>query len=242
VHTITVDGMQRTYRLYRPAGLAPQAPLVVVLHAAFANLINVEQTSRFDRQADAGRFAVTYPEGIGKTWNAHGCCGSAFNDGIDDVGFITAMVEEIPGVDRRRVYATGYSNGGVMAYTLACTTDLFAAIGPMAATQFDRCTDPKPTSVMHIHGLADDVVRFNGTPKSDLIQTEGPPVPDVIAFWRRVDSCAPPVVTDNGPLTISGAKCPDNREVVLVTLDDLGHQWPDGAAARLWQFFERHPG
>ena len=56
---------------------------------------------------------------------------------------------------RTRRYATGISNGGMLAYALACNTGTFAAIGPDSATQLDKCAAPHPTSVMHIHGTAD---------------------------------------------------------------------------------------
>jgi polyhydroxybutyrate depolymerase len=241
VHTISVGGMQRTYRLYTPPNLPPNAPLVVVMHGALANTINAETTSGFDQRARIGKFLVAYPDGIDKTWNAYGCCGDATKKNIDDVAFITAVVNDIPGINRQRVYATGLSNGAMMAYTMACRTDLFAAIGVVAATMFDPCPDPRPTSVMHIQGLADNLVKFNGTPKGDTATVDGPPIPDVNAFWRRVDDCAPPEVSKNETVTITAAKCPDNREVVLVTVDDLGHEWPDNAAAAFWKFFERHP-
>lgn len=57
-------------------------------------------------------------------------------------------------------------------------------------------------------------------------------------FWRRVDSCAPPVVTEVGSRTTSIAECPDNREVVLIAINDLGHEWPGGIQAELWKFFD----
>ena len=80
------------------------------------------------------------------------------DSGVDDVAFITAMVERLKRalpIDDRRVYAAGMSNGGVLAYALACRTSLFAAIGVVAGTQVGRCEDPRPTSVIHVHGLAD---------------------------------------------------------------------------------------
>ena len=61
-------------------------------------------------------------------------------------------------IDSSRVYATGISNGGIMSYTLACNTGVFAVIVPDAATQLDLCRSPRPTSVMHIHGTADPLV------------------------------------------------------------------------------------
>ena len=116
---------------------------------------------------------------IDKTWNAYGCCGDATKKNIDDVAFVTAVVNDIPGVDRQREYATGLSNGAMLAHTMACRTDLFAVIGVVAATMFDPCPDPRPTSVMHIQGMADNLVKFNGTPKGDTATVDGPPIPDV---------------------------------------------------------------
>jgi polyhydroxybutyrate depolymerase len=55
-------------------------------------------------------------------------------------------------VNPSRVYATGISNGGIMAYTLACHTTIFATIGPDSATELGSCPAPAPISVIHIHG------------------------------------------------------------------------------------------
>lgn len=69
---------------------------------------------------------------------AFSCCGVPGQAGADDIGFITAMVAAIGhaiGVNGQRAYATGVSNGGILAYDLACHTTTFAAIGPDSATQ-----------------------------------------------------------------------------------------------------------
>ena len=113
--------------------------------------------------ADSAKFVVAYPDGIGRSWNGHGCCGKAMRDNIDDVGFITAMVGQISAdlpIDKSRVYAAGISNGGIMSYALACNTGIFAAIGPDSATMLDACSAPHPTSVIHIHGTADKLVPY----------------------------------------------------------------------------------
>ncbi|MDT5013236.1 MAG: polyhydroxybutyrate depolymerase [Mycobacterium sp.] len=239
-HTFSYGGTDRSYRLYQPEGLAKQSPLVVVLHALGANTVNAEQSMGWDKQADQGRFAVVYPEGIGWTWNANGCCGEAGQKGTDDVGFITAVIDRVPDIDRSRIYVTGFSNGGLMAYTLACTTDIFAAIGPVAATQVDPCRSPHPTSVMAYHNLDDPTVRFGGTPKGGPFLVDGPPVAEVIERWRRIDECGPPVETVVGPRTTSTAMCADNREVALITNADGGHAWPKNFETGLWKFFARH--
>ena len=109
---------------------------------------------------------VAYPDGVGRAWNVNGggCCGRPQREGVDDVAFITAAVADIAQHRHQpcAVYVTGMSNGGIMSYTLACTTDIFAAIGPVAAIQLNPCRSARPTSVMHIHGTADRLVPYGG--------------------------------------------------------------------------------
>lgn len=244
LHTITVGGLDRSYRVYKPAGLPASAPLVVMLHGGFGSGRQAETAYGWDQLADSAKFAVAYPDGIGRAWNTGGgCCGRPGRDGVDDVGFITATVGEIGkavGTDPARVYVTGISNGGIMAYTLACHTGIFAAIGPDAATQLDPCPSPHPTSVLHIHGTGDDNIRYDGGRGAGVAHIDGPPVRQLNAFWRNVDHCAPPTTSTEGKLTKSTAACPDNRSVVLITVDGGGHQWPPFATQTLWGFFTGH--
>ena len=145
--------------MYRPASLPAAAPLVVMLHGGFGSASQAEKSYGWDAEADQGHFVVAYPDGLNRAWNTGGgCCGTPGRTGVDDIGFITAMVaaieRQVP-VDAGRVYATGISNGGIMAYTLACRTSVFAAIGPDSATELGSCPAPRPLSVIHIHGTAD---------------------------------------------------------------------------------------
>jgi polyhydroxybutyrate depolymerase len=256
VHTMPFGGLDRSYRIHKPAGLAAAAPLVVMLHGAFGDAEQAENSYGWDALADSAKFVVAYPDGIGQTWNAHGCCGKAERENIDDVGFITTMVGEIEAalpIDKSRVYLTGISNGGIMSYALACNSGIFAAIGPDAATMLDACTAPHPTSVIHIHGTADRLVPYNGGQGASTVN--GPSIPDVNAFWRNVDRCGPPAVTVKAPATTSTAACADHRSVELITIEGGRHQWPGGttflerfgpahalnATQTIWQFFTAHP-
>jgi polyhydroxybutyrate depolymerase len=244
VHTMSFGGLDRAYRMYIPHGVSAPAPLVVMLHGGFGSAEQAERAYGWDQLADDAKVVVAYPEGIGRAWNTNGgCCGRPGREGIDDVGFINAVVDDIGNnvnVDRARVYATGISNGGMMAYALACNTDTFAAIGPDAATQLDACAAPRPTSVMHIHGTGDRLVRYDGAPGAGVAHIDGPPVAELNTFWRNANRCAPPAITTDGAVTTSTADCPDRRSVVLVTVDDGGHEWPPFATQVLWQFFAAH--
>jgi len=264
-HAITVAGVSRTFRVYRPAVLPAAAPLVVMLHGGFGTGAQAERSYHWDAQADRSHFVVAYPDGLDRAWNTGGgCCGVPGRTGTDDIGFITATVSAIEHalpVSPRRVYATGISNGGIMAYTLACRTTIFAAIGPDSATELGSCRAPAPISVIHIHGTADHNIPYDGGPGDGVGHIDGPAVPALNASWRRIDRCAGPAVKIIGMVTTSTARCPAGRTVELITIAGAGHQWPgavpDPLAQRLlhldppstalnatqviWRFFAAHP-
>jgi polyhydroxybutyrate depolymerase len=236
----------------------------VFLHGGFGSGDQAEKWYHWDAQADAHHFVVAYPDGLGRAWNAGGgCCGSPGASGIDDIAFITAVVHAVESavpIDARHVYATGISNGGMLAYHLACTTTLFAAIGPDSATQLGACPHPSPVSIIHIHGTADATIRYDGGPGGGIAHIDGPPVPDLVASWRRIDGCPAPTTAAIGAVTTSTSNCPGGRTVELITIDGAGHQWPGSirdqaierllhldppssaldATSAIWQFFARH--
>ncbi|OBJ60724.1 PHB depolymerase family esterase [Mycobacterium sp. 1423905.2] len=247
MHTIKVGGAERTYRLYQPEGLPATAPLVVMLHGGFGSARQAENSYDWDDVADAEKFVVAYPDGLHRAWNTNGggCCGRSARDGVDDIAFISAAVADVEKnvrIDPARIYATGMSNGAIMAYTMACHTALFAAIGPVSGTQLDPCRTPRPTSVMHIHGTGDPMVPYSGGSGTGVARINGPPVEQLNAFWRNVDHCTAPSASASGSITTSAADCAQRRSVVLVTVGDGGHEWPSMATEMLWQFFAQHPG
>jgi polyhydroxybutyrate depolymerase len=229
-HVLELGGYTRTFHLYRPPALLVPAPFVVMLHGGFGSGLQAERSYGWDAAADAGRFVVAYPDGFGRAWNSGGgCCGQPAARGIDDVAFIAEMVEamgrRIP-IDRRRIYATGISNGGMMTYALACNTAIFAAIGPVAATQLGNCRSPRPLSIVHVHGTADTRIPYAGGQGSGAARIDGPAVQTVIERWRQIDGCGPQSVTQHGVVTKSVATSPRGLGVELVTIFGAGHQWP----------------
>ena len=267
--------MERTYRTYRPESVTDTAsvPLVVMLHGALGSGKQAEAAYNWNKEADKRGFIVAYPDGYRHTWAvSDNCCGPSVKAGIDDVAFIRQMISEISDmatIDSRRIYATGISNGGALAYRLVCNTDLFAAIGPDSTTLLGDCPSPHPTSVIHIHGLADQTFPYNGGPgkrnqagESSTINTSGPAIPDLIASWQKIDSCGLPRTTVSGLVTQTEATCPGGRAVTLITIDGAGHQWPGAvqnehaderlikldppstaldATNVIWDFFSQHP-
>ncbi len=236
-------GLTRTFHLYRPDGLTGAAPLVVMLHGGYGDGAQAERAYHWDAEADTGHFLVAYPDGVDRAWNAGSCCGRPQRANIDDVGFLTAMVssveQQLP-IDTTRVYVTGMSNGAMMALRLGCQTNLFAAIAPVAGTLLTDCSQAQPTSVLQIHGTADDRVPYNGGPGKALSATgapnvDGPSVESVNATWRAINGCPAPTSTTNGDVTTQIADCPDGRTVELITIAGAGHQWPGGVPSPLAQ-------
>lgn len=277
VLTLTVQGLERTARLYRPTGTrgSTDIPLVVMLHGALGSGRQAERSYEWNAMADQGGFVIAYPDGQNRAWTvSDGCCGPPARDGVDDVAFITALVSEISArtpVDPARVYATGISNGGMLAYRLACDTSLFAAIGPVVATQLGACPEPHPTSIIHIHGTADQTVPYDGGPGrlEDIpswlgpVELDGPPIPELVTQWRMVNDCGEPARSTAGQVVTSTATCPHGRAVQLITVKGAGHQWPGAsgpgrraerrlgldppapapdATETIWRFFAEHPG
>jgi polyhydroxybutyrate depolymerase len=243
--TIEWAGASRTFNLYRPQGLTGAVPLVVMLHGGFGDGAQAERAYHWDTEADNGHFLVAYPDGLNRAWNAGTCCGNPQRTNVDDVGFITAMVaavkQQIP-IDSARVYATGMSNGAMMSLRLACETDAFAAIAPVAGTLLTDCSRARPTSVLQIHGTADDRVPYDGGPgKAFAIngspRVDGPSVPAVNATWRGIDACGPPTSTTAGDVTTQTAACADGRTVELISVAGAGHQWPGGTPSPLLERF-----
>ncbi len=178
--------------------------------------------------------------------------------------FITAVVTSVSGglpIDPERVYATGISNGAMMSYRLACESTTFAAIAPVAGTLLGTCRDQKETSVLNIHGLADNSVPFDGSPGNGPAKVDGLDIPSAVGIWQAVNQCAPASVETVGVVTTLRATCAEGRAVVLITIAGAGHQWPGGpdrtrvqravgldppshaldATDSIWQFFAAHP-
>jgi polyhydroxybutyrate depolymerase len=178
--TMTVGGLKRTYRTYVPRGLANGAPLVVVMHGAGENgaRIRIETGYGFERLADEHGFAVVYPNAYEGYWDVCTVVGDVSADGrsIDDVGFLTGMVDKLVseiGVDPERVFAAGSSRGGFIAFRLALEApSRFRAVAAVSANvpapENFKCkpagqgTSSVTSSVMIMNGTEDPLVPFDG--------------------------------------------------------------------------------
>jgi polyhydroxybutyrate depolymerase len=253
------DGVERAYRVVLPAVVPNGAlPLVIALHGGLQSVEGLARMSDLDGEAARSGFVVAYPEGLQRTWNAGRCCGPAMNADVDDVGFVMAVVDrsiDRDGVDPERVYATGISNGGMLAYRLATEqAPRFAGIAPIAASMLNDGAPAAPVSVLHIHGTRDRMVPFTGgIGERSLTRVTNPPVREVVDRWRTFAGAnGSPRVEHYPPATIETWTAPDGTEVALCAIERGGHIWPGphtrlrsvasafDATAFMCRFFDRH--
>jgi polyhydroxybutyrate depolymerase len=172
---IAVKGMQRTFLAYAPRNLKANAPLLFVFHGSGGDGAGMREVTgnEFDALADANGFLVVYPDGYQTTWND---CRKASPQparrlNIDDESFIEAMIAKETAdhaIDRKRVFAAGWSNGGQLAYRLAMERPTqFAAVAAISASvptaENLACTPLNaPMPVMIVNGTADPINPFGG--------------------------------------------------------------------------------
>jgi polyhydroxybutyrate depolymerase len=256
--SIAHNALRRSYLVHVPPQATSGQPLPVVInfHGGGGNARVHKSYTRMDAASDRDGYLAVYPNGSGGigdrflTWNAGLCCGLAVASGVDDVSFTLAVLEDlarrIP-LDRARVYATGLSNGAMMAYRLAVESSrrIAAIAGVAGAMSLQRFAPSSTMPVMHIHSVDDGRALYGGG--------LGPAFPfaDTRAFHHSVDSTLGKWVTHNGcsaeprvEATVNGApgspdaghtairyihdSCRDGAEVVLWKLTGAGHVWPGG--------------
>ncbi|TDD79371.1 hypothetical protein E1293_23525 [Actinomadura darangshiensis] len=247
-HTIAMGDWDRPYLLHVPPGHPPgkPLPLIVALHGGLNDAEYVRKQSGLDEVADGEGYAVAYPNGFLGTWNAGACCSFARWTGIDDMGFLDKLIDTLveEGVaDPRRVFMTGFSNGGGMAYRYACErSGRLAGIAVVSGALAIGCTPEKPVSVLAFHGTWDPSVPYTGGGNMDAdVHFPFIAVQVVMEFWRWVDKLPAlswPVPGGPGDCVGTG---PGPLVVALCTKQQGGHEWPGYASGLMARFFDARP-
>lgn len=250
---INVDGLNRSYIVRLPQQYYDSTkdwPLVVGLHGTGGNGAQFETGYGMSAKADEAGFIAVYPEGVVKadgrglfsirTWNAGSCCDYAMYSNINDVKFIKTLINNLSDrfrVDRKRIYITGMSNGGMMAYRLASElSDQIAAVaivsGNMVAPKDPALTGAVP--ILHIHAKADTKVPFNGGTGIGAVQF--PPVMDGILYWVKRNNCdtVPTVEYGAGYQVQRWSDAAGRAPIHLYLTDDGGHAWPSSSRQGRW--------
>ncbi len=265
--SIVSSDEKRQYLLYVPRsydGSAP-TPLVISMHGAGGWPTQQMEITEWNRVAERERFIVVYPSGVGnagpRVWHV------GTGPGLTrDVRFISELIDKLEAtynIDRERIYANGFSNGGGMAFVLSCTlSDRIAAVGMVGAAQtlpWSWCKDARAVPMIAFHGTADRFAFYDGG-QSWVAPVPFPAVPTWTANWAKRNRCRPKPVESAVASDVTRReyiKCADDGDVALYTIRDGGHQWFGGeelpeffvgrttrnidATSVMWAFFRAHP-
>jgi polyhydroxybutyrate depolymerase len=269
------DAVERRYVVYAPANLPPRpAPVVLVFpgYSASAESAAFYYThTRFESLADRDGFVVVYGNGLPNPPNARekpsmpkggflqGCLADHAGEGID-VQYVRQILAQLGAelaIDRARVYATGLSAGGGMAFQLALEApDLVAAIAPVAALPFQprgpwlHACHPQPghdrISIAMVAATDDPFISYGPGPSREYpaahypgmeatrdawlaaMGLSGPPEVDRLPDAAGDDSYRPQ--TGRASSTIERQRYragPDGRELWYYRAEGMGHAWPN---------------
>ena len=189
--TLVHDGINREYILYVPNSYdgTSSVPLLLNFHGFGGSASEFINDADIRAEAEANTFILVYPQGSCLDgvphWNP--CPIDADNkSSADDLGFVEALVDEISSqytIDLERIYAAGYSNGGMMAYGLAnYKSDLIAAVASVSGSMLDCLGDTShPMPVLHLHGTSDGVIAYEGS-------NDYNPVQSTLDYWTNFNN------------------------------------------------------
>lgn len=223
-------------------------PLVLVLHGLGSTGGEIREYLGVDRIAEERGFLVVHPDGSvdgrgNRFWDATDACCNFIGDPTGDADRLARLIADVSAeyaVDPDRVHVVGHSNGGFMAYRLACEhADLVASVASVSGATFAdpaECTPTEPVSVLQVHGDADPIIRYDG----GTFPGRYPGAVDTVTTWAGYAGCEPtPVDGEARDLdgTTAGAEspvtvfsgCPAGVSVELWSLPGTGHLPPVSA-------------
>jgi polyhydroxybutyrate depolymerase len=244
-YSMQVGTMTRSYEVIAPVNALPNKdPIIVVLSGVAVQISDEVQRDLFVPFADADMAELVYPVGFGESWNAGGCCGKAASENIDDVAFMKALVARVDPGHRRPIYVVGYSNGGRLAYRIACDSPgLFDGTAIVKAMPMPGCVVTSPLRILQIDALDDTAVPYQpGDPGK-----ESPPATVEVGLLRATDQCSQrSVVSKYRVMTLTTwDACTPGTGVGFAVYDTGGHNFPPprehspGAAQIIYSFFTK---
>lgn len=224
-YSLTSEGVKREFLVSMPARYDAKTalPLVVGLHWRGGNASNVGDVDYYGLRKLYGDAAIfVAPEGLDAGW-------ANYND--RDIKFVRAMVEQLQGglcIDKTRVFATGFSFGGMMSNAIGCQMgDTFRAVAPIAGSLWSGCAEStNRVGAILIHAQADNVVgyQFGEEARDKYVQRN--------ACTKTTRS-----IGRNGCVEYTG--CDSKYPVVWCGYPNGQHWMPDFAGTEIKAFFDR---
>jgi polyhydroxybutyrate depolymerase len=249
-HTFRHQGRDREYLLHIPVDLPRDAPLLLMLHGYTDDASSLRASTQMDAMANKYGFAVVYPRGtrdasgkrfwqVGYDFHAH--------ESVNDEAFLVALVRHLQvayGFDAARTYVAGMSNGGDMAFQLACRqAALFRGAAPVVGTMMqslvDSCPVVEPVSILAINGDADDVTLYAGDKTNLGGWGAYLSVADVRAFWQKAHGCGAPTMTQvGGSVAQYTFDACLGTSMQFYTVVGGGHVWPRRSSSTVFDASE----
>jgi polyhydroxybutyrate depolymerase len=241
------QGYKWKYSVQIPPQYNPQKPipLVLILHGfGGTGDFYLDHAGWKDKANSAGFIAVA-PNGLPaqpllprktRVWNTGELDPGSYRSKIDDVQFFVTLLDTLESnfnIDRQRIYITGHSNGGSMAFLLgARLSERLAAIAPVASPLFVKNPQlTRPVSTLYIIGKSDPIVPFSGgetrLPWGQIRKTF--PVMEYLEIWAKANGCSSnPRSLPSQPSVevISYNPCRNNRKFLAYFIQGQGHAWP----------------
>ncbi len=239
--SIKVGSATRQMIVYAPSGIEQNRPLVISMHGRSQTMTDQKNQTQFQSVAQANNFVLVFPQSDGNDWQLWG---------DNDINFILAIIDEMDnryGIDRNRVYLSGFSMGGMMCYYAATRiADKIAAFAPVSGFLMDgpNTNSSRPVPIIHIHGADDNFVPHSR-------------VQECMDAWIERNGCpTTPVVTSPYPANFATAKSTkkywgpgeEKVEVVFISVAGVGHwysDWCDGvngvfSSQDIWDFCSKY--
>lgn len=242
VRTLALGGRMREYLVVEPEHPQGELPVYVVLHGR--DMIPDTMLHITHLPDDTGPAVLVFPLGWRRSWNAGGCCGYAHLEGVDDVSFIATVVDDVlastPAADPDQVWLIGFSNGGRMAYRLACELpDVFAGFAAVEAVPVMHCPSLAPLDIEVIAQRHDPLLTISNThPRKSMEGYVEPTVQSTVEWWRHLDGCGDDETTVlDAEATVRTWSCADGTRLQYTLYRDGGHYWRPGDTSRILDFF-----
>lgn len=238
--SIQVGTATRQMIVYAPAGIVQNSPLVISMHGRGQTMTDQKNQTQFQSVAQANNFVLVFPQSNGSDWQLWG---------IADIDFILTIIDEMYkryGIDRDRVYLSGFSMGGMMSYYAATMiADKIAAFAPVSGFLMSgpNAVSSRPVPIIHVHGMDDGFVPYSN------VQTH-------IDAWVKRNGCPTAVVTNPYPANVSTSKSikkyygpgKEGVEVVSIGVSGVGHWYSDNnwsadgifTSQEIWNFCKKY--
>jgi poly(3-hydroxybutyrate) depolymerase/peptidoglycan/LPS O-acetylase OafA/YrhL len=250
-YSMNVDGMTRNWQTIAPTAELPKsAPIIIVISGIYSTISKEETRDRLTPYVSEDQAELVYPQGFKYTWNAIGCCSWAARYKVNDVAFIEDLVTHADPGHQHPVYIVGYSDGGRLAYRIACTDPgLVDGMAIVKADPMPGCVVSKPMNILVISSLDDHYVPFKTGEKG----RESPSATVQVARLQGAGKCSATTATSKayGTMTYKTWSCADGDTLAWAVWQKSAHSFPGptgigptltpGGGQTIWSFVTKTP-